>query len=141
MVTAEPHDHCHDHSHGVAPDADQKYLTIAVLLLLGFMAVEVVVGILAKSLALISDNLHVWEVTSGMSVLSGHIFVNHDIDSHAVRRNAEAMLHDRFAITHTISQTDHATTDESAGTSGCSSAALGGAHRASLPVMNGASRL
>ena len=52
------HDHHHDHSHVVAPDADKRYLTIALLLLLGFMAVEVVVGILAKSLALISDAGH-----------------------------------------------------------------------------------
>lgn len=60
MGTTKPHehDHHHDHSHGVAPDADKKYLTIALLLLLGFMAVEVVVGILAKSLALISDAGH-----------------------------------------------------------------------------------
>ncbi|CAM5627760.1 cation diffusion facilitator family transporter [Rhodanobacter lindaniclasticus] len=42
----------------MAPDADKKYLTIALLLLLGFMAVEVVVGIMAKSLALISDAGH-----------------------------------------------------------------------------------
>lgn len=53
-----PHDHSHGHSHGVAPDADKRYLTIAMLLLLGFMAVEVVVGLLAGSLALISDAGH-----------------------------------------------------------------------------------
>ncbi len=62
MKTAAPHkhdhEHHHDHSHGVAPDADKRFLTIAMLLLLGFMAVEVVVGILAKSLALISDAGH-----------------------------------------------------------------------------------
>lgn len=59
MSATEPHghdhDHHHDHAHGVARDADKRYLTIALVLLLGFMAVEVVVGILAKSLALISD--------------------------------------------------------------------------------------
>jgi cobalt-zinc-cadmium efflux system protein len=39
------------------------------------------------------------------------------------------MLHDRFAIAHTTLQTDHATTDESAGTAvGCSFASTGGAH-------------
>ena len=54
MGTTKPHehDHHHDHSHGVAPDADKKYLTIALLLLLGFMAVEVVVGILAVTMLL-----------------------------------------------------------------------------------------
>jgi cobalt-zinc-cadmium efflux system protein len=54
------------------------------------------------------DDLHVWEVTSGMPALSGHIFVSHEIDCHDVRRTVEAMLHDRFDITHTTLQTDHA---------------------------------
>ncbi|WP_266157127.1 cation diffusion facilitator family transporter [Dyella silvatica] len=54
------------------------------------------------------DDLHVWEVTSGMPALSAHIYVDHDIDCHDVRRTIEAMLHDRFDITHTTLQTDHA---------------------------------
>jgi cobalt-zinc-cadmium efflux system protein len=53
------------------------------------------------------DDLHVWEVTSGMPALSGHIYVNHGVDCHDVRREIEAMLHDRFAIGHTTLQTDH----------------------------------
>lgn len=294
------HDHHHDHSHAVSPDADKKYLTLALLLLLGFMAAEVVVGILAKSLALISDaghmftdvgaigmalvamrlakrpaggsytfglkrveilsaqangltllllsvwfiieairrlldppvvegllvtvvavigigvnllavwtmskanrqslnvegsfqhiltdlyafiataiaggiiwwtgwnrvdslaalvvaglmlkagiglvresgriflqaaprgldpeeiakaiyavpsvtalkDLHVWEVTSGMPSLSGHIYVSHEVDCHDVRRSIEAMLHDRFNIAHTTLQTDHAVSSD-----------------------------
>ncbi len=55
-----PHDHPHEHSHehGVARDADRRYLVVALLLLLGFMAVEVIVGMLAHSLALISDAGH-----------------------------------------------------------------------------------
>ncbi len=40
------------------PDADKRYLTIALALILGFMAFEVVVGILAHSLALLSDAGH-----------------------------------------------------------------------------------
>lgn len=57
------HDHSHDthdhtHAHGVAENADRRYLTIALVLLLGFMALEVAVGILASSLALISDAGH-----------------------------------------------------------------------------------
>ena len=60
MNTEQPHDHDHhhEHGHGVAREADRRYLMFALLLLLGFMAVEVVVGILAKSLALISDAGH-----------------------------------------------------------------------------------
>ncbi|MCC3766730.1 cation diffusion facilitator family transporter [Streptomyces sp. UNOC14_S4] len=58
-----PHDHGHDHghgghSHGVAADADRRWLTIALTLITVFMAVEVTVGILARSLALISDAAH-----------------------------------------------------------------------------------
>ena len=58
------HDHCgHDHggaghTHGVSTDADSRYLTIAFLIIVGFMAFEVVVGILAHSLALLSDAAH-----------------------------------------------------------------------------------
>src|SRR5438552_14510051 len=52
------HDHAHDHaghrhghaghSHGVNADADARYLTIAFALIVGFMVLEVVVGILAR---------------------------------------------------------------------------------------------
>ena len=58
------HDHAgHDHgaaghTHGVSADADGRYLTFAFLLIVGFMAFEVVAGILAHSLALLSDAAH-----------------------------------------------------------------------------------
>ncbi len=59
------HDHDHDrggghagHSHGVSADADRGKLAIALGLIVGFMAVEVTVGILASSLALLSDAAH-----------------------------------------------------------------------------------
>ena len=51
------HDH-HGHSHGPSADADRKWLTIALVLIAGFMVVEVVVGIIASSLALLSDAAH-----------------------------------------------------------------------------------
>ncbi|MDX6564163.1 MAG: cobalt-zinc-cadmium efflux system protein, partial [Gaiellales bacterium] len=50
--------HDHDHSHGVSADADRGKLTIALSLIVGFMLVEVVVGALAHSLALLSDAAH-----------------------------------------------------------------------------------
>jgi len=50
--------HEHGHSHGVSADADSRYLTIAFFLIVGFMAFEVVVGIIAHSLALLSDAAH-----------------------------------------------------------------------------------
>jgi len=55
------HGHRHDHaghSHGVSADADFRYLTIALVLIAGFMLFEVVVGIVAHSLALLSDAAH-----------------------------------------------------------------------------------
>ncbi len=58
MNTPHAHGHDHHHAHGVAVDADSRYLTLALLLLLGYMALEVVVGILASSLALLTDAGH-----------------------------------------------------------------------------------
>jgi cobalt-zinc-cadmium efflux system protein len=56
-------DHAHSHhagghSHEISADADRRYLTIALVLIVGFMAFEVVVGIVAHSLALLSDAGH-----------------------------------------------------------------------------------
>ncbi|MCC3776155.1 cation diffusion facilitator family transporter [Streptomyces sp. UNOB3_S3] len=58
---AHSHDHGSGHgghSHGVAADADRRWLTIALTLITVFMAVEVTIGVLARSLALISDAAH-----------------------------------------------------------------------------------
>lgn len=46
------------HAHGVTTDADRGKLRIALALILAFMAAEVVAGIVANSLALISDAAH-----------------------------------------------------------------------------------
>ena len=46
------------HSHGASADADRGKLLIALALILGFMAAEVVTGIIANSLALLSDAAH-----------------------------------------------------------------------------------
>ena len=48
----------HGHSHAPSADADRGKLWIALALILGFMAAEVVAGILADSLALLSDAAH-----------------------------------------------------------------------------------
>jgi cobalt-zinc-cadmium efflux system protein len=48
----------HGHSHGVAADADRRWLTLALGLIATFMAGEVVVGLIARSLALLSDAAH-----------------------------------------------------------------------------------
>ena len=64
MSAAHDHDHDHaghghaGHSHGVSADADVRKLVVALALLGGFLVVEVVVGIIASSLALLSDAGH-----------------------------------------------------------------------------------
>ena len=56
---SHPHrEHRGGHSHVASPDADSKWLSIALGLIVAFMVVEVVVGILAHSLALLSDAAH-----------------------------------------------------------------------------------
>jgi cobalt-zinc-cadmium efflux system protein len=47
-----------EHAHQARESADQRALALALGLILAFMAVEVVVGILASSLALLSDAAH-----------------------------------------------------------------------------------
>ncbi|MCB5179264.1 cation diffusion facilitator family transporter [Streptomyces antimicrobicus] len=73
---AHDHGHGHDHgghgghaghAHGVSADADRRWLAIALGLIGSFMAVEVVVGILARSLALISDAAHM--LTDAVSIV------------------------------------------------------------------------
>ncbi|MEY9886965.1 cobalt-zinc-cadmium efflux system protein [Catenulispora sp. MAP12-49] len=60
--------HSHSgHSHGVALDADRRWLLTGLALILGFMAVEVVIGLLAHSLALLSDAAHM--LTDAGSIL------------------------------------------------------------------------
>ena len=56
-------------------------------------------------------DLHVWEVTSGFPALSAHVTVGRQADCHAIRRELEAMLHERFALNHTTLQVDHAGDD------------------------------
>jgi cobalt-zinc-cadmium efflux system protein len=52
-------EHGHEgHTHAVSSDADRRYLAIALALIVGFIAAEVVTGIIAHSLALLSDAAH-----------------------------------------------------------------------------------
>ena len=55
------HGHAHGHaghSHAISADADVRLLAIALAINAGFMLVEVAVGIIANSLALLSDAAH-----------------------------------------------------------------------------------
>ena len=53
-------------------------------------------------------DLHVWTVTSGFPALSAHILVEPGADCHGARRRLEQMLADRFGLTHTTLQVEHA---------------------------------
>ena len=58
MVRVDAHAHHHHHHHGVSADADRALLRVALALILGLMAVEVAAGVIADSLALLSDAAH-----------------------------------------------------------------------------------
>jgi cobalt-zinc-cadmium efflux system protein len=52
-------------------------------------------------------DLHVWTITSGFPALSAHILVRPGDDCHAIRRQLEVLLDERFHIEHTTLQVDH----------------------------------
>jgi cobalt-zinc-cadmium efflux system protein len=52
-------------------------------------------------------DLHVWEIGSGFPALSAHVLVRPGDDCHAVRRELEVMLDERFDIEHTTLQVEH----------------------------------
>jgi cobalt-zinc-cadmium efflux system protein len=63
------------HTHGASADADRGKLTVALVLILGFMAAEVVTGLLANSLALLSDAAHMLTDAAaiGLSLVAIHL--------------------------------------------------------------------
>ncbi|GII86862.1 putative cation transporter [Sphaerisporangium siamense] len=60
------HGHGHGHGHAVSADADRRYLIAALALLLLFMVGEVIAGLVARSLALISDAGHMLTDTASI---------------------------------------------------------------------------
>ncbi|UNO41089.1 cation diffusion facilitator family transporter [Streptomyces sp. MST-110588] len=52
-------------------------------------------------------DLHIWEITSGEPALSAHVLVAPAGDCHAVRRDLQRLLSDRYGITHATLQVDH----------------------------------
>ena len=53
-------------------------------------------------------DLHVWTVTSGFPALAAHVLVEPNSDCHAIRRALDAMLRERYGLTHTTLQVEHA---------------------------------
>jgi cobalt-zinc-cadmium efflux system protein len=52
-------------------------------------------------------DLHVWTLTSGFPVLSAHVLVAPGADCHALRRDLEVMLAERFGLDHSTLQVEH----------------------------------
>lgn len=53
-------------------------------------------------------DLHVWEITSGSPALSSHVLVQPGLDCHQLRLDLERLLRERYGLTHTTLQVDHA---------------------------------
>ncbi|MEV8373176.1 cation diffusion facilitator family transporter [Kribbella sp. NPDC056861] len=56
-------------------------------------------------------DLHVWEITSGEPAASAHILVSEGLDCHQIRSEIEALLAERYHLTHSTLQVDHASAD------------------------------
>jgi cobalt-zinc-cadmium efflux system protein len=68
---------------------------------------EVGRAIVATPAVVEAHDLHVWTVTSGFPALSAHVLVDGGADCHAIRRDLERMLTERFGLDHTTLQVDH----------------------------------
>jgi cobalt-zinc-cadmium efflux system protein len=55
---AEETTHSHDHSHSISPAADRRWLAASLVVIVAFMVGEVIAGLLAHSLALVTDAGH-----------------------------------------------------------------------------------
>jgi cobalt-zinc-cadmium efflux system protein len=66
--------HGHDHGHGIDPDADRRYLFIALGLIVGFMIAEVIVAGIAGSLTLLADAGH---MLTDAGAIAGSIWALH----------------------------------------------------------------
>ena len=53
-------------------------------------------------------DLHVWTVTSGFPSVSAHVLVGHGADCHAARARLEHLLEERFGLSHSTLQVEHA---------------------------------
>ena len=53
-------------------------------------------------------DLHVWTVGSGFPSVSAHVLVEPGADCHAIRLQLATLLHERFALSHSTLQVEHA---------------------------------
>lgn len=57
-------------------------------------------------------DLHIWEVTSGFPAVSAHIVVEAGHECHELRRELARLLEDRFGLTHSTLQVEHARAEQ-----------------------------
>jgi len=74
----------------------------------GMDADEVVASIVEHPQVSSVHDFHLWEITSGEAALSAHVLCREGEDCHALRRDLEEALTNRFGIKHTTLQVDHA---------------------------------
>ena len=80
--------HGHVHGHGAGQDADGRWLVAAGALIVAFMCGEVVAGVIAHSLALLSDAAHM--LTDAASIALA--LAAHERDDQRARRDEPAAV-------------------------------------------------
>ena len=73
----------------------------------GMAPKEVAAALTAQNQVVQVSDLHVWDLAPGYPILTAHVFVEEKTDCHAIRRSLEAMLKEKFKISHTTLQVDH----------------------------------
>jgi len=56
-------------------------------------------------------DLHIWQITSGLPMLSAHVLVGTGANCHRAQLVIEALLQERFGIRHTTLQVEHVPSD------------------------------
>jgi cobalt-zinc-cadmium efflux system protein len=79
-------------------------------------------------------DLHLWEITTGMTAASAHVLVEPREDCHAVRAGLEALLARQYGITHLTLQVDHVPDREVGATASRQDQATQEHGKAGLPV-------
>jgi cobalt-zinc-cadmium efflux system protein len=74
----------------------------------GIDPVEVGLALAAEPQVVEVHDLHLWTVTSGFPAFSAHVLVEGGSDCHAIRRDLETLLAERFGLDHTTLQVEHA---------------------------------
>jgi cobalt-zinc-cadmium efflux system protein len=77
----------------------------------GFEPMAVAEDIVANPCVESVHDVHIWLISSGFPALSAHVLVKSEEDCHAVRRELEAMLAEKYEVEHTTLQVDHTSSD------------------------------